>query len=222
MSAVMPFSSMSAEQNVAILFQQLQDASNKDNTGEKTAQLDHALQAAQLAKNDGADEETILAVLLYNIAPPSPLMEQSSDTHWAQISVIGQTGVSNDLDNCVSRSEYLRLLGFPTKICDLIESRSSVTRYLSAKDPAYLVSLSNSRKKSLELQEGPFTPTEMSEFEENPLFKQMLQVRKWDDDAKATGIKPLTLKTYLDMATRNVKPMNQADPLMFTPISLNF
>ncbi|KAJ2103185.1 hypothetical protein GGI09_000803 [Coemansia sp. S100] len=49
------------------------------------------------------------------------------------------------------------------------------------------------------------SPTEMREFEQDPLFKQKLQLAVWDVAAtKTTRDKPPALDTYRDMATRNL------------------
>ncbi|KAJ2259143.1 hypothetical protein GGI01_003761 [Coemansia sp. RSA 376] len=52
---------------------------------------------------------------------------------------------------------------------------------------------------------SPLSPTEMSEFEKDPLFKQKMQLAVWDIAAtKTTGDKPPALDTYRDMAIRNM------------------
>ncbi|KAJ2862894.1 hypothetical protein GGH94_003978 [Coemansia aciculifera] len=199
---------MSPEQCVTKVFQLLENANKKDYMGEKITQLDHALQAAQLAKKDGADEETILAALLHDIGHLCPSMEQCSETRGQNWAAFHKTEADMNVgvvDHDRVGAEYLRKLGFPKKTCELIESHVLAKRYLSAIDPAYHAGLSSASKQSLKLQGGPFSPTEMREFEKDPLFKWKVQIRKWDDAAKATGVKPPVLDTYRDMAIRNLK-----------------
>ncbi|KAJ2010161.1 hypothetical protein GGI06_005052 [Coemansia sp. S85] len=188
---------MSPEQRVTTVFQLLQNANKKNYMGEKITQLDHALQAAQLAKKDGADEETILAALLHDIGHLCPLADAC---HKPETTT--DIGV---VDHDKAGAQYLRKLGFPKKTCELIESHVLAKRYLSAKDPAYHAGLSTASKQSLKLQGGPFTPTEMRDFEKDPLFKQKVQIRKWDDAAKVTGAKSPALDTYRDMAIKALK-----------------
>ncbi|KAJ2813147.1 hypothetical protein FBU31_007481, partial [Coemansia sp. 'formosensis'] len=69
---------MSPEQRVSTVFQLLQDAGKKGYMGGETSLLDHALITAELAKDGGADEETILAALLLNIGRLFPPIEQGS------------------------------------------------------------------------------------------------------------------------------------------------
>ncbi|KAJ2060892.1 hypothetical protein GGI17_003417 [Coemansia sp. S146] len=54
---------MTPEQRVSMALKLLESAGKKEYTIGKMSPLDHAFRVAQLAKNDGADEETILAVV---------------------------------------------------------------------------------------------------------------------------------------------------------------
>ncbi|KAJ2074855.1 hypothetical protein GGH13_001023 [Coemansia sp. S155-1] len=199
---------MTPEQRVNKVFQLLENANKKDYMGEKITQLDHALQAAQLAKKEGADEETILAALLHDIGHLCPSTEQCSESrgkNWAAFHMTEADINVGVVDHDRVGAEYLRKLGFPKKTCELIESHVLAKRYLSTIDPSYHAGLSSASKQSLKLQGGPFSPTEIREFEKDPLFKQKVQIRKWDDAAKVIGVKPPALDTYRDMAINNLK-----------------
>ncbi|KAJ2492302.1 hypothetical protein IWW37_001614 [Coemansia sp. RSA 2050] len=199
---------MSPEQRVTTVFQLLQNANKKGYMGEKVTQLEHALQAAQLAKKDGADEETILAALLHDIGHFCPLADRCGGTHDKGLDACHKTETTMDIgviDHDKAGALYLHKLGFPKKTCELIESHVLAKRYLSAKDPTYQMGLSTASEQSLKLRGGPLTPTEIRDFEKDPLFKQKVQIRKWDDAAKVIGAKPPALDTYRDMAIRNLK-----------------
>ncbi|KAJ2744739.1 hypothetical protein GGI20_002708 [Coemansia sp. BCRC 34301] len=199
---------MTPEQRVATVFQLLQNATKTSYMGEKVSQLEHALQAAHHAKKDGADEETILAALLHDIGHLCPAKEQCCETrgkNWAAFHSTEATMDVGVVDHDKVGAEYLRQLGFPKKTCELIESHVLAKRYLSAIDPSYHMDLSSASKQSLKLQGGPFTTAEMRAFEKDPLFKQKVQIRKWEDAAKVPGAKSPALDTYRDMAIRNLK-----------------
>ncbi|KAJ2880917.1 hypothetical protein H4R27_004428 [Coemansia aciculifera] len=194
---------MSPEQRVNTVFELLQISSKKEHIDGEMTQLDHALQAAQLAKNDGADEETILAALLLDIGSLIPLTEQRSDTP-------GKEGIGYKLTDMARTvgfhvSSAFRNLGFSNKTSELIESNVMAKRYILTVDPLYI---DNSKPVTVSyavLRGGQLSPTEMAEFQKDPLFKQKVQLAKWDAAAtKTADITPPALDTYRDMAIRNI------------------
>ncbi|KAJ2487439.1 hypothetical protein IWW37_005238 [Coemansia sp. RSA 2050] len=199
---------MAPEQRVTTVFQLLQNASKTSYMGEEVTQLEHALQGAQLAKKDGADEATILAILLHDIGHLCPSTETCSNTSgkvWAAFHKTNVTADINEINHARLGAEYLHKLGFPEKTCELIDSHIVAKRYLSAKDPEYLAKLSVGSKQSLKLHGGPFSSAEMREFEKDPLFKVKVQIRKWEEAARVPGAKTPTLDTYREMAVRSLK-----------------
>ena len=58
--------------------------------------------------------------------------------------------------------------------------------YLTATDPDYLASLSLASIKSLKYQGGPYDKEEVAAFERDPLWKEKVALRLWDDAAKRT------------------------------------
>ena len=161
--------------------------------GEKVTQLEHMAQAAQLAEEQGFDEEVILAAFLHDIGHISEAAKDAahagtdaahagSDDHR-----MGAFGVK---DHEELGAEFLREKGFSKKVCRLVESHVEAKRYLTAKDPAYYAELSEASKKTLEYQGGPMTSEEAAAFEQYPLFSLIIQMRKWDELAKIEN-KPL-------------------------------
>src|SRR5262245_47349212 len=87
--------------------------------GEVVSQLEHALQCGQLARSAGADKETVAAALLHDIGH---LLESAGETR-EQLGVI-------DHDRC--GAEFLRELGFPDKVVQLVAAHVAAKRYLVA------------------------------------------------------------------------------------------
>lgn len=130
------------------LFDFLKAQGGTDYMGERVSQLQHSLQAAQLAYESGADDETILAALLHDVGRFIP--EASSMP--ALIAPGGQcVGIK---DHEVLGEQYLRQLGFSDKICQLVGSHVMAKRYLIAVDKEYYDSLSSLSKNSLFHQVG--------------------------------------------------------------------
>ncbi|KAI8147244.1 hypothetical protein BJV82DRAFT_598329 [Fennellomyces sp. T-0311] len=203
---------MNAERIVDSIFQVLVDGSKQDYIGEKISQLEHSLQAAAQALEANADDETVLAALLHDIGQFATSADQkqmicdasalteldpSTRTSSATISV-GVTGHER------IGADYLRRLGFSEKVAQLVESHVAVKRYLTGKDSTYYDGLSGASKLSLKYQGGPFTPEQVEEFEQDPLFELKVQVRKWDDAAKIVGLKVPDLETYRPMAIQHL------------------
>lgn len=97
---------------------------------------------------------------------------------------------------------YLRTLGFPDKVCSLVGAHVVAKRYLTATKPGYLEALSSASQASLRYQGGPFDKVQVEEFERDPLFKEKVQLRLWDDRAKRDDYKAPGIETYRPMIMR--------------------
>ena len=51
---------------------------------------------------------------------------------------------------------------------------------------------------------GPFTPEQVKEFEQDPLFELKVQIRKWDDAAKVVGLEVPGLESYRQIAVSHL------------------
>ena len=92
-------------------------------------------------------------------------------------------------------ARYLEQLGFGVRVAALVEGHVAAKRYLTFKDPEYFDRLSPASKVTLDYQGGPMTGAEASEFESNPLFSLILELRTWDEAAKVPG-RPVALARY--------------------------
>lgn len=181
--------------------------------GEQVTQLEHMVQAAQLAEEQGFDEEVILAAFLHDIGHISEAA--ADDTHAAARATatgtpaaetpdprrMGVFGVRNHEE---LGAEFLREKGFSKKIVRLVESHVEAKRYLTLRDPAYYAQLSEASRKTLGYQGGPMTEEEAAAFEQYPLFDLIIRMRKWDEQAKIRH-KPLPdLRHYRRMMLRHL------------------
>ncbi|KAJ2065442.1 hypothetical protein GGI17_000255 [Coemansia sp. S146] len=185
---------MTPEQRVSKVFKLLENVGKEEHISGKMTQLDHALQAAHLAKKEE---------IYWNGHAGN-----TSDTLDKKQTVKCPTGqVPNFLavDRYEADDFTVRKLGFTKKTFELIESNVLARRYLMTTGYTFQVGANDGNVIEVAMKRDPLSPTEIQEFEKDPLFKQKVQLAKWDDAAaKATGVKPPALDTYRDMAIRNI------------------
>jgi 2-amino-1-hydroxyethylphosphonate dioxygenase (glycine-forming) len=162
--------------------------------GEKVSQLEHMVQAAQLAEAQGFDEEVILAAFLHDIGHISEAAKGDNEMDGFGIKDHEELG-----------AEFLRGKGFSKKVARLVESHVEAKRYLTLKDPLYYSQLSDASKKTLEYQGGPMTEEEANAFEQYPLFNLIIRMRKWDEEAKIEHQPMPDLQHYRNMILHHLQ-----------------
>ncbi|KAJ2031863.1 hypothetical protein GGI03_000747 [Coemansia sp. RSA 2337] len=188
---------MTLEQCIYKVLELLENSGKKEHISGKMTQLDHALHVANLAMREGADEETILAGLLIDIS--------QHDKKQAVQLPTDQVSSFIPVDRYEADDFIVRKLGFSNKTCELVESNIKAKRYLSATDPEYNGYGEGAAIMFVTFRNNPLSPSDMRNFEMDPLFQQKVQLTKWDDAAaKVTGVKPPALDTYRDMVIRNL------------------
>jgi len=158
--------------------------------GEQVTQLEHALQCAALARAAGADEEAILAALLHDIGHLLGVPE-------------GPVGV---IEHDEIGRNWLLERGFSKRLAALVHGHVDAKRYLTATNPEYASRLSKASLETLRLQGGPMEPDESERFRGDPLFRDMLQLRSWDEAAKVPGLDVPGLESYRDLLLRHMYP----------------
>ncbi len=144
--------------------------------GEAVSQLQHAVQAAEHARNlFPSDPEFILAAFLHDFG--HICVEQSAESMMGQFGVVKHELVGADA---------VRALGFSEKTAQLVAAHVAAKRYLVSTDQAYLEALSPASKITLMHQGGVMTPVELAAFEADPLFEQHIMLRRIDEQAKST------------------------------------
>jgi [1-hydroxy-2-(trimethylamino)ethyl]phosphonate dioxygenase len=151
--------------------------------GEQVSQLEHALQCAYLASQEGAPSELVAAALLHDIG--HLLHEHGEDA-----------ADRGDDTQHERRGEVWLSSRFSPGVTHPIGLHVAAKRYLCATNPAYLSKLSPASVQSLELQGGAMSVEEVRGFEADPFGKAAVRLRLWDDAAKTLGAKVPDLHHY--------------------------
>ncbi len=190
--------SLSNQEKSANLLNLLATDGLQEYSGEPVSQLEHALQCANQAQLAGADRETIIAALFHDIG------HLCADENTKQMDGYGiesheQIG-----------AQYLRKQGFSNKICQLVLGHVEAKRYLIAKHTDYYEQLSEASKQTLARQGGQMSPLEVLIFEKDPLFKEKIQMRLWDEQAKIKDLAVPNLDTYRSLILSHLNDLVQS------------
>lgn len=156
--------------------------------GERVSQLEHALQAAHLARLETAGDEEVIAALLHDIGHMWPVEGR-------QVTSVGV--VSHDAIG----AQVLTDLGFSFEVAEIVSGHVAAKRYLVATDEDYAAQLSEVSVESLSLQGGPMSPGEVEAFRESANWQSKVRVRIWDDRAKTPGAEVPGLESYRELLT---------------------
>ena len=168
--------------DVEVLFQRFGATTYDGSRREAVTALEHALQCAQLAEWAGAPPELVAAALLHDIG------------HFV-------SGVADDDgDDAPELRAVAWLQGvFGPSVTEPIRLHVAAKRYLATLEPAYRSCLSSASAHSLALQGGPMNSEECIRFANEPFAEDALQLRRWDDAAKAPGKTTPPLDWYLSV-----------------------
>lgn len=138
--------------------------------GEAVTQLQHALQAATLARADEAPPHLVVAALLHD---------------YGHIVTEDEGAAERGIDRMHedAAADFLAAW-FPAEVTEPIRLHVAAKRYLCAIDPIYFDGLSPASVASLAVQGGPFTPDEAAAFAAGPHAADAVRLRVWDDIAK--------------------------------------
>jgi phosphonate degradation associated HDIG domain protein len=138
---------------------------------ERVTQYEHALQCALLAEAEGVEPSLVVAALLHDIG------------HLLDDDARGAIARGEDAHHEVRAANFLQDWFEPAVTLPIL-LHVPAKRYLTATDPRYLAHLSPASVRSLGVQGGPYTATEVEEFMAQPLAGCAAQLRRWDDNAK--------------------------------------
>ncbi|MCW5651004.1 MAG: phosphohydrolase [Ramlibacter sp.] len=162
-------------------------------TGEPVTQLEHALQSAMLAENDGASDELVTAALLHDLGH---LLHNLGATPTLQ-------GV-DDVHQYRALPVLRRLFG--SAVVDPVKLHVDAKRYLCATREGYFEALSEDSRRSLALQGGVYSPGQAENFIRQPGAAASVRLRVWDDLAKVGGLATPPLAHFLERAQRCALP----------------
>lgn len=160
--------------------------------GEGVTQLAHALQCAKFAADVTTDEETILAALLHDIGH---ICDPTAEPMAADIGMVDHEGIG---------ARFLLARGFSPKVAELVSAHVAAKRYLVATNATYAAQLSAASTATLKHQGGPMSPAEVRAFESDPLFKEKLRMRSWDEMGKEPAMVTPSLESYRPLLARHL------------------
>lgn len=174
------------------LFERLGTRGNGAYGLSSVTQLDHGLQSAALAQERGLGDAMTIAALFHDV---------------------GHLGIAEDVSladqGIDDRHEFAsaQILGrlFGPAVSEPVRLHVAAKRYLCTVEPDYLARLSEDSLVSLNLQGGTQSDEEKAAFESEPYFRDAVELRRIDDDAKVTGLVVPGLDSYRPMAEGLIK-----------------
>lgn len=142
---------------------------------ESVTELEHALQTAALAHEDGADNALVAAALLHDVGHLILRDHQPMDEE-----------LTVDRRHQEAGADALEVV-FGSVVAEPVRHHVEAKRYLCAVDPAYHDLLSPASIRSLAVQGGPMTSDEAAVFDQAPHTEGAVRLRRWDDEAKVEG-----------------------------------
>lgn len=151
--------------NLHELLELVREGRGRYDGGEAVDDLAHALQAAALARADGAPAELVAAALLHDIGHHPTLVELHPQTPHERVGALVLEPVLGE------------------RVAWVVGAHVEAKRHLSATDTDYVRSLSSSSMASLAQQGGP----KAMEHFTTGWGPDALALRRWDDGAKVRG-----------------------------------
>lgn len=151
-----------------------------DYIGEPVTQIEHMLEAGEIAFKRGYPDFVIVACLFHDIGH---LIKDAPK--------MGNLGVK---DHEKVGADYLRSLGCDEKVCDLVENHVNAKRYLVSTQKEY--QLSEASAQTLEYQGGQMLEEEFKEFQKRENFQWYIKMREIDEAAKGYQVASMKLEDF--------------------------
>ncbi len=160
--------------------------------GESVTELQHALQTATFAMHFNSSDAIVVASLLHDYG------HLQHDE--------GEDVASRGVDMRHEDLGVIKLKSFfGPEILEPIRLHVAAKRYLCHKSKAYIDGLSPASRLSLQIQGGPMSADESTEFESNPFYKSAVELRRFDDMGKVSGMKTPTLESFFSLVLSFVR-----------------
>jgi predicted HD phosphohydrolase len=155
--------------------------------GEDVTGLEHALQCAALAVDDGATRELIAAALFHDVG-------------WFLIEDASPDDVVVVSDGHAALGARILSPLFGPEVAQPIALHVMAKRWRCTIDPDCFDELSAASQATFVAQGGPLNTDERDRFEAHPGFATAMALRSWDDRAKIHGLNVPGLEHYRSMA----------------------
>lgn len=165
------FSKLTQDNIVAFIGDVFDRCGDEEYLGEPVTMAQHMLQGATIAAQNAMPEEIVVAALLHDIG------------HFTSEFGTFSMDDTEDRFHEEAGAELLEQF-FPSVVTDCVRYHVAAKRYLCATKPEYFKRLSEASIHSLNLQGGPMSADEVTEFEKNPNLKEIVQVRYLDEAGK--------------------------------------
>lgn len=173
MITMIPQQQNKAKETANEIVQLFEQYGNHDYDGEPVTQTSHMIQCAMLAMQANADQELVLGAFLHDIG--HLLGHKQKAENMGGFGAINHEGIG---------ANYLQQHGFSDRICAVVDGHVAAKRYLVATDKTYTEKLSSASWETLRWQGGAMNAEEVKLFQQHPFFKEIIQVRLWDEGAK--------------------------------------
>lgn len=164
---------------------------------EGVTQLEHALQAASLARESCASPQLIAAALVHDIGH---ILDTESEVPQAT-----EEAPKNLDDAHEERGRRWLRDHFGPKVSDPVRLHVAAKRYLCTVEPEYLERLSPTSLQSFHDQGGTMSHEEVQAFESEANCEAALSLRRWDDAAKVVGQKTPAIADFTTELTASLE-----------------
>ena len=161
---------------------------------EQVSQIEHAVQCADYARIDNADDELIVATLLHDIGHLLELERRA-----------GNAILTKNDDHESTGAAYLAR-HFSSAVTAPIALHVEAKRYLCATEDSYFAKLSPASVRSLEMQGGKMSADEVERFAKHPARERAVALRRWDElgkDLEPSGLTFADFSEYIHRCLAN-------------------
>ena len=153
----------------------------------------HALQAAWLAEKAGGSAALITASLLHDIGH--------------MVHDLGEDPASEGIDDKHEElGEAWLARWFGPDVTEPVRLHVAAKRYLCAAEPNYFTKLSSDSVRSLALQGGLMSESEMAKYRANPHAKAATALRRFDEGAKVKCLETPPVEYFFPYINACLKP----------------
>lgn len=157
---------------------------------EQISQIEHAVQCAEFARHAEADDELIVATLLHDIGHLLELEQKD-----------GNPNLNKNDEHESSGAAYLARY-FSSAVTAPIALHVEAKRFLCTTEETYFAQLSPASVRSLELQGGKMSASEVERFAKHPASERAVALRRWDELGKSLEPSGLTFLDFRDYLRR--------------------